>query len=94
MRAKLAITLLAVVMVSPLAVASDRPDGDFDFSFSFTSPPASATTIPDDNVRTFLLSEAWFRNDSILGSSIQYLELEITGLTHASPWDLNILLED
>lgn len=86
----LSILMLAAGFIST-ASAADRPTV-FDFEFSFTSPTSASTTIPDNNVLVFMLPQTLLNVDP--SELINYLELEITGLTHDAPWDLNISILD
>lgn len=89
------VSVLSILMLAagfiPTVSAADRPTV-FDFEFSFTSPTNGSTTIPDNNLLVFMLPQTLLNVDP--GELINYLELEITGLTHDAPWDLNISILD
>jgi hypothetical protein len=86
MKAGLLITLLVAVAVAPgVAVATDRPDS-FDFEFTYPENPGTA---PVEILDNFV---QWFPLTVPEELPIDYLELEITGLSHSAPMDLNIFL--
>lgn len=75
---KLASLLMAAI--ASLAVVSSASAAN---SFTFTAPGG---TITDDTIGSFALS---------MGGTVPViasLELEINGLTHSNPWDLDIIL--
>jgi len=94
MRTGLTLALsLALVLCAGTALAADRPaDADFNFEFTYTNPAGGSTVIGDFTV-------SWYELDLTLApdpgyDSIDYLEFEITGLTHGAPGDLNVFLLD
>ncbi len=94
MRTGLTLALsLALVLCAGTAFAADRPaDADFNFEFTYTNPAGGSTVIGDFTV-------SWYELDLTLApdpgyDSIDYLEFEITGLTHGAPGDLNVFLLD
>lgn len=76
--------ILFGVAVAPAAHASN-PAGDFDFEFTFSGP---AVIDEDPGISFFPLT---FDEPNL---PIQFLELEIAGLSHPNPGDLNIFLVD
>lgn len=90
MKAGLLITLLVAVAVGPgVAVATDRPES-FDFEYTFV-PDSAPEVILDNFVQWFPLTTT---DPSAPVSPIVYLELEIAGLSHQAPMDLNFILLD
>ena len=87
------IVLLAVgsLLFATAVVASDRPNEN-EFQFEFTYDPGSPVDILDDTVHSFALSQTFLAAGVDPSDSIIYLELEIAGLSHTAPMDLQIIL--
>lgn len=80
--ASLLITAIAsLAMVSPASAG-----GGLDFEFTFTADGGGPSPIVDDTIGIFTLE---------MGSAlptIATIELEINGLSHTNPWDIDIVL--
>ena len=84
--------MVGLVLLPASAFASGTPGPPWDFEFTYVAPTGGPTDIPDDSVR-------WYSLDLTLAPpspdyTITYLELEIVGLSHDRPEDLNIFLLD
>ncbi len=92
MRAVLLLAMcIGAALLAPAAFADDRPE-QFDFEFSYTNPTGGTTDIADDAVMWFPLELTMPPADP--DQTIVYLELEVTGLSHDAPMDLNFILLD
>ena len=93
MKTEIVIALIVGLAWLPAsAFASGTPGPPWDFEFTYVAPTGGPTDIPDDSVR-------WYSLDLTLAPpspdyTITYLELEIVGLSHDRPEDLNIFLLD
>ena len=75
--------VLALGVVPCTATAAERPeDAEFNFEFTYTNPLGGSSDIPDYMVRTYALSPTLPAPDP--NWTIDYLEFEVTGLTHNS----------
>lgn len=93
MKAGIVIALMVGLALIPAsAMATDRPGPPWDFQFTYADPTGGPTGIPDNSVRWYPLDLTFLAIP--LGSPITYLELEIVGLTHTRPEDLNFFLLD
>jgi len=93
MKTGIVVALMAGLALLPAsAFASGQPGPPWDFEFTYVAPTGGLTDIPDDSVR-------WYTLDLTLAPpspdyTITYLELEVVGLSHDRPEDLNIILLD
>jgi len=79
--------ILSLALITVMAVQSTASAGTDDFSFT-----ADGGDIPDDAIGVFPL---FMRSELIPQVPIiTSIELDITGLTHTDPWDLDIYLID
>jgi hypothetical protein len=89
MRAGIVIaSLLGLALIPASAMADDRPGPPWDFEFTYTGP----ADITDESVRWYTLELT--QPPPSPDYTITYLELEIVGLSHEFPQDLNIFLLD
>ncbi|RME38391.1 MAG: hypothetical protein D6788_07545, partial [Planctomycetota bacterium] len=94
-RVRVCVALLSMALLAGTAWANNRPN-QFDFEFRYVVQ--NSKDIPDDGVLTFLLDGPFIPGTNTPyptpGDLIQYLELEVSGLSHDAPWDLNFILLD
>jgi hypothetical protein len=81
--------MVSLLLCATVAVASDRP-GEFQVEFTYPTDPAPPVDIFDNTVHTFPLTQTLLTVDP--SNPILYLELEISGLSHTAPMDLQVLL--
>lgn len=91
MKAGSILTLLVGVIVSALPVTARG--GEFDFQYVYpSSASAGSTPILDTTIQQFELDFELLNLAANPNTALASLELEIGGLTHASPGDINIFL--
>ena len=92
MKSGTVLTAFVVLAVLPLvATAAERPT-DFNFEYTYTNPLGGLTEIPDSTVKWYPLPLTM--NPPAPDWVIDYLELEIAGLSHTESPDLNVFLLD
>ena len=95
MKAAFVFALVAALALIPASATAsgNRPYGDqWDFEFTYEDPTGGPTAIPDNAL-------SWYYLDLTLAPGnpadpIVYMELEIAGLTHDYPEDLDVSLLD
>ncbi len=92
MKAGTVFTLLMGLMLIPASAMADQPGPPWDFEFTYAAPTGGLTDIPDDSVRWYPVELVY--NNLPADAPITYLELEVVGLTHTRPEDLNFILLD
>lgn len=93
MKAGIVITLLVGLMLIPASAMAEWPDPPpWEFEFTYAAPTGGPTDIPDDSVKWYPVELVY--NDLLPTDEITYLELEVVGLTHTRPEDLNFILLD
>ena len=92
MKAGIVFTLLMGLMLIPASAMADQPGPPWDFEFTYAAPTGGPTDIPDNKLRWYPVELDYI---NVPGTTeITYLELEVVGLTHTRPEDLNFILLD
>ncbi len=85
-----ALLTVSLQLFATTALATERPD-EFHFEFTYpTDPGMSPVPILDYTVHSFALAQTMLTVDP--REPIVYLELEIAGLSHTAPMDLQVIL--
>ena len=94
MRGALVLGLLAGIAVLPSVASAENRPGEFHFEFTLSVPPGAGDPIEilDNGFQWFLLTLTLAPPNP--DDEILYLELEIAGLSHTAPQDLNFILLD